>query len=538
MLKQLIQVASAVRTWLKSPSLTNLNAAVTGGTIPHVTSGKLYLSDGGGALGVLSEAGLYNVGDDTLSVDPTNQYLISGGVNVAAWGLQLLGDASGNPSVGWTARKLYGTDGTTVLFDWSGSNPSINGKRLVSVGTPSSTDDAATKQYVDDAVTGLWDMKGSTDCSSNPNYPAASKGDAYVVSVAGKIGGASGTSVDVGDVYVALADNAGGTQASVGTSWTIIEHNLAGALLSSNNLSDLASASTARTNLGLGGLATVTPGTGVATALAVNVGSTGAVLIKGTSSAADLSNGTSGSGAVVLSTSPTFTTSVTIGSTGAVALEKIFALDDGAGTSGFAIVDKTNLYGSFYGPSSAEGVTVNSSGAITAFNATYYLNYYSTGGVDICNGGGTCTIHGALALGTITVSGTPTFSGAVVFSGGPSFTKTVGGISATFSAGVTVGNNSTIAGNLTLTTAGNGFLVKEGSNATMGAATLSGGTVTVSTTKVTASSRIFLTVQSLGTVTAPKAIAVTGRSAGTSFTITSADATDTSVVAWLIVEPA
>ena len=76
------------------------------------------------------------------------------------------------------------------------------------------------------AVTGLLDLRGSTDCSANPNYPAASKGDAYVVSVAGKIGGGSGQNVAAGDVYFAKADNAGGTEGSVGSSWAIIEHNL------------------------------------------------------------------------------------------------------------------------------------------------------------------------------------------------------------------------------------------------------------------------------------------------------------------------
>lgn len=107
----------------------------------------------------------------------------------------------------------------------------------------------AVKTYVAAQVTGLLEFKGSTDCSANPNYPAASKGDTYVVTVAGKIGGASGKSVDVGDMYTATADNAGGTEASVGTSWSVLEHNLVGALLSANNLSDVGSAATAFGNI-------------------------------------------------------------------------------------------------------------------------------------------------------------------------------------------------------------------------------------------------------------------------------------------------
>jgi hypothetical protein len=112
----------------------------------------------------------------------------------------------------------------------------------------------AVKTYVDAAVTGLLDLKGTTDCSANPNYPAASKGDYYVVTVAGKIGGASGTTVAIGDVYFAIADNAGGTQAGVGTSWDILVHAsvaAGGGLLAANNLSDVASASASRSNLGL-----------------------------------------------------------------------------------------------------------------------------------------------------------------------------------------------------------------------------------------------------------------------------------------------
>ena len=97
--------------------------------------------------------------------------------------------------------------------------------------------------------------------------------------------------------------------------------------------------------------------------------------------------------------------------------------------------------------------------------------------------------------------------------------------------------DTTVSGNTKLLTAGNGFYVKEGTNATMGTATLAAGTVTVSTTKVTATSRIFIEVQTLGTISTPTAVSLTSRTAGTSFTITSASVADTSTVAWVIIEP-
>lgn len=101
----------------------------------------------------------------------------------------------------------------------------------VTATLPSSTGTLALTSYVDAAVVGLLDDKGNQDCSANPNYPAASKGDVYTVSVAGKIGGASGITVEVGDVFRALADNAGGTQAGVGTSWAVVQANLVGAYI-------------------------------------------------------------------------------------------------------------------------------------------------------------------------------------------------------------------------------------------------------------------------------------------------------------------
>src|ERR1044072_4660754 len=88
----------------------------------------------------------------------------------------------------------------------------------------------AIKTYVDTqiglSVTALWENKGTIDCSANPNYPEGESGDAYVVSVAGKIGGASGTTVQVRDVIVCINDNDGGTEAAVGDDWEIIQANL------------------------------------------------------------------------------------------------------------------------------------------------------------------------------------------------------------------------------------------------------------------------------------------------------------------------
>lgn len=88
-----------------------------------------------------------------------------------------------------------------------------------------------------------------------------------------------------------------------------------------------------------------------------------------------------------------------------------------------------------------------------------------------------------------------------------------------------------------LTVAGKGFGIKEGTNCRMGRVTLVAGTAVVSTTEVTSVSEIFLTAQSLGTITVPVGLAVSARTSGTSFTILSGNLTDTSVIAWEIKEP-
>jgi hypothetical protein len=72
-------------------------------------------------------------------------------------------------------------------------------------------------------------------------------------------------------------------------------------------------------------------------------------------------------------------------------------------------------------------------------------------------------------------------------------------------------------------------------DSSFGSVELVAGTATIATTAVTANSLIFLTVQALGTVATAEPVHAHTITPGTSFVITSADITDTSTVAWFIV---
>lgn len=205
-------------------------------------------------------------GDGSFFAD-NRQILSDGSGNITA--ASFIGPLAGNATTASTAGTISGTISEAQVVSLTTdlaakaplASPSLIGVPLAptaaaNTNTTQLASCAFVMSAIATAVTGLLHLKGSTDCSANPNYPAAVKGDTYIVTVAGKIGGAGGMAVDVGDSYIASADNAGGTQASVGTSWFSLEHNLAGALVSANNLSDLANVATARTNLGLGSAAT------------------------------------------------------------------------------------------------------------------------------------------------------------------------------------------------------------------------------------------------------------------------------------------
>lgn len=92
----------------------------------------------------------------------------------------------------------------------------------------------AVKAYADGLLdaNNAYQYKGVIDASTNPNYPAASAGHTYKISVAGKIGGASGPNVEVGDSVTALVDgSAAGNHATVGANWIITQTNIDGAVV-------------------------------------------------------------------------------------------------------------------------------------------------------------------------------------------------------------------------------------------------------------------------------------------------------------------
>lgn len=80
-----------------------------------------------------------------------------------------------------------------------------------------------------------------------------------------------------------------------------------------------------------------------------------------------------------------------------------------------------------------------------------------------------------------------------------------------------------------------GFQTAEGANAKQGTGTLVAGSLVVANTSVTANSRIFLTSQADGGT--PGFLRVSARTPGTSFTVTSSSAADTSTFAYEIFEP-
>jgi hypothetical protein len=89
-------------------------------------------------------------------------------------------------------------------------------------------------------------------------------------------------------------------------------------------------------------------------------------------------------------------------------------------------------------------------------------------------------------------------------------------------------------GNYQVLSAGGGLQIKEGNNARLGTTILTAGSAVVTNTSVTENTRIFLTSQSDGGT--PGWLRVSTRSLSASFTVRSSSDTDTSTVAYMLVE--
>lgn len=119
-------------------------------------------------------------------------------------------------------------DTTGELIDDSGVSVSTDGT-MASDSDAKVPTEKAIRTFIG-AVLAAGDyasLKGGIDCSGNPDYPAADAGDTYRVTVAGKIGGASGPDVEVGDAIQCFVDESEeGDQATVGANWIIVQTNI------------------------------------------------------------------------------------------------------------------------------------------------------------------------------------------------------------------------------------------------------------------------------------------------------------------------
>lgn len=123
----------------------------------------------------------------------------------------------------WTKTLQWIND--TLTAAWA----DITGKPSWVAGTEESF--TTTLKNKLDAVVDPLIYKGVIDCNASPNYPAASVGHVYIVSVAGKIGGVSGPNVEINDSLICKTTTIAGNHATVGANWNIVQANLDGAVI-------------------------------------------------------------------------------------------------------------------------------------------------------------------------------------------------------------------------------------------------------------------------------------------------------------------
>lgn len=221
-------------------------------------------------------------------------------------------------------------------------------------------------------------------------------------------------------------------------------------------------------------------------------------------------------------------------------------------TAGTGITSTTGDIIATAGAMSA-GTTITAGTGITSTtgNITATAGALSAGTTVTAGTGVTATTGNITATTDALIAGTTVTAGTGITSTTGNISATAGSVSAGTTLTATLGAITATNGNLVFGTAGNkiistsvGTTTTAGANS-FGSVTLSGGTATVSTTAVTASSLIFIWRQSVGATGAnPIGLLTVGTIvASTSFVIdavlttsaTTLVATDVSVVGWMIV---
>lgn len=284
---------------------------------------------------------------------------------------------------------------------------------------------------------------------------------------------------------------------------------------------------------GLGTLATVTPGTGIATALAVNTGSAGAPV---------LFNGAGGTPSSLTLTNATGLPNASVTGLGALA-----TVSPGTGVATAAALAVNTAGGPLTHGGAGAHTTLTASGAVT-MTANTASNSTSTGALVVTGGlgiglklhvGSDCNVTGVISANN--VGGITIVNGSNGCNIWPAAGDTLEIVNrAANGDGSLQCNNLKPFGDVVCGTAGKGLQLKSGTGARAGNATLVGGSVTVANTTVTANTIVIPQRKTPGgTLGQSLSYSV---SAGTSFTITSVDATgvlsalDTSVCSFLLIE--
>lgn len=191
------------------------------------------------ALGTVANGSMIWVTDGNVNSDQT---LTNGGSGVlvfrqnGAWRTRSSLDGQAQPAHGGTGQDSSAWTGIPAVIAgvWSDAYDLDTDGALAANSDTRIASQKAVKSFVAAyiAAQDVEIFKGGIDCSGNPNYPAADAGNVYRVSVAGKIGGASGVNVEVNDRLECFVDSsASGNHATVGANWIISQVNIDGAVV-------------------------------------------------------------------------------------------------------------------------------------------------------------------------------------------------------------------------------------------------------------------------------------------------------------------